>query len=194
MAASIDPGAVIFVGENSFIRLSRDGGATTHERVSHWRALWTPAGPGHVLFYEGDLLGGTAVYSDNIALARWLQRSIQGLLYEPFGDASLPVREAAFERSGDARSYATELISGETEEIALTWTDLLPPFVMNAPAGPGPDDRPIGVYTTFFPAREARISVDGALADGEPFAEAREGRDSTSAVLAWCETWVRPAG
>ena len=194
MPPIIDKGEVIFVGENSFIRLSRDGGNTISERVSHWRALWTPAGPGHVLFYEGELTGGeTRIYSDNIALARFLQNNIEGLLYPANGNTSIPVHDAEFDRDGDARSYSTELISTETEEISLTWTDLQPPFVMHAPGGSEEGQRPLSVWTTFVQAGEARITVDGVFAIGEPYKDDRLGRPVSSAVLAWAETWSKLA-
>ena len=43
----VDPNAVLMTGENSFIRLSPDGGKTLVTRASHWRVLWCPAGSGH---------------------------------------------------------------------------------------------------------------------------------------------------
>jgi hypothetical protein len=43
----VDPNEVLMTGENSFIRLSSDGGKTQSDRVSHWRVLWCPAGAGH---------------------------------------------------------------------------------------------------------------------------------------------------
>ena len=46
----VDPHDVLMTGENSFIRLSNDGGKTIADRVSHWRVLWSPAGQGHALF------------------------------------------------------------------------------------------------------------------------------------------------
>ena len=45
----VDPHDVVMTGENSFVRLSNDGGKTIVERVSHWRVLWSPAGQGHAL-------------------------------------------------------------------------------------------------------------------------------------------------
>ena len=33
----VDPHEVVMTGENSFIRLSDDGGKTIADRVSHWR-------------------------------------------------------------------------------------------------------------------------------------------------------------
>ena len=54
----VDPHDVVMTGENSFIRLSNDGGSTMADRVSHWRVLWSPAGQGHALFIESALAGG----------------------------------------------------------------------------------------------------------------------------------------
>jgi hypothetical protein len=39
----VDPHDVVMTGENSFVRLSNDGGKTIADRVSHWRVLWSPA-------------------------------------------------------------------------------------------------------------------------------------------------------
>ncbi len=121
MPPIIDKGEVILVGENSFISLSRDGGESVTKRASHWRVLWTLAGPRHVLFYEGEMIDGEVrVYSDNIALAGVLQENIQGSLYPPHANSGLPVYDAEFDRAGDARSYSTKRISTETEDISLT--------------------------------------------------------------------------
>src|SRR5205814_1770285 len=86
----VDPHDVVMTGENSFIRLSNDGVKTLTDRVSHWRVLWSPAGQGHALFVESSLLNKIAVYSDNAGLVRYLQRTIEPLLYKEFGDESLP--------------------------------------------------------------------------------------------------------
>ena len=100
----VDPHDVVMTGENSFIRLSDDGGKTIAERASHWRVLWSPAGQGHALFIESPLTGkGPRVYSDNAGVARFLQRTIEALLYKEFAAESLPVMDAEFERSGYSR-------------------------------------------------------------------------------------------
>jgi hypothetical protein len=58
MASPVDPNSVLMTGENSFIRLSLDGGTTLSTRVSHWRVLWCPAGAGHALFMQSPLTAG----------------------------------------------------------------------------------------------------------------------------------------
>ena len=74
--------------------------------------------------------------------------------------------------------------------IRMSWWDCLEPFVLNAP--PGFNDRPIGVFSTFFPARSAQIQINGAFVPGQVVPEKRGDRDSSSACLAWSETWVKP--
>ena len=189
--STVDPNQVLMTGENSFIRLSSDGGKTVINRTSHWRVLWCPAGAGHALFILGELTDNQIrVYSDNIAVARWLQRTIESVLSPDFANTDIPVTPAMFERNGDPRSSTVELIESDDDIIRMTWYDTIEPFVVNAPAGTA--GRPIGVFTTFFPAQSAQLSLNGRVASGTPSSEMREDRQSSSAVLAWSETWVKP--
>ena len=187
----VDPNAVLMTGENSFIRLSSDGGKTQTDRVSHWRVLWCPAGAGHVLFMQSTLTQDRVrLFSDNIAVARWLQATIETLLFPAFADTALPVTAAAFERRGGPWSTATEAVVAADARITLSWYECIEPFVLHAP--PGFNDRPIGVFSTFFPARAAQIELDGRVATGRVWPEMRGDRQSSSACLAWSETWVKP--
>lgn len=187
----VDPHAVVMTGENSFIRLSDDGGKTIAERLSHWRVLWSPAGQGHVLFIESPLAGkGPRVYSDNAGVTRFLQRTIEVLLHKPFADETLPVGDAEFTRGGNSLSTVEERIATNDGEIVMTWWDLLPPFVLTVP--PGAMNRPIGVYSTFLPARGAQLAVNGKVATAKVFPQDRFGKASSSCVLAWSETWTGP--
>ena len=80
MTPPVDPNDVLMTGENSFVRLSHDGGKTQSDRFSHWHVLWCPAGTGHALFAQGELTGGQVrIYGDNLAVTRWLQRTIEAL-------------------------------------------------------------------------------------------------------------------
>jgi hypothetical protein len=193
----VDPHDPVMTGENSFIRLSNDGGKTIPDRVSHWRVLWSPAGQGHALFIESALLGkeGRAarrLYADNAGVARFLQRMIESLLYKEFADESLAVIDAKFERSGNSLSSVEERVVSRKDEIILTWWDLMPPFVLTMP--PGAMNRPLGVYSTFLPARSAQLSVNGEAATAKVFPQERFGKPSSSCCLAWSETWTKPKG
>jgi hypothetical protein len=55
-------------------------------------------------------------------------------------------------------------------------------------------NRPIGVYSTFIPAKSAQLSVTGAAAPGKVFPMERFGKPASSCVLAWSESWTRPRG
>jgi hypothetical protein len=54
--------------------------------------------------------------------------------------------------------------------------------------------RPLGVYSTFLPAKSAQLSVNGKAASAKVFPQERGGRASSSCVLAWSETWTKPRG
>jgi hypothetical protein len=189
----VDPHDVVMTGENSFIRLSNDGGSTIVDRVSHWRVLWSPAGQGHALFIESPLAGKRPrIFADNAAVARYLQRTIEPLLYKEFGDPSLPIVDAEFRRTGNSLSTVEERVASSDEEIVLSWWDLITPFVLTMP--PGAMNRPLGVYSTFIPARSAQLCVNGEFAGAKVFPQERFGKPSSSCCLAWSETWTRPRG
>jgi hypothetical protein len=192
-AQMVDPHDVVMTGENSFIRLSNDGGKTITDRVSHWRVLWSPAGQGHAMFIDSTLTGkGPRLYADNAGVARFLQRAIESLLWKEFADESLPVIDAQFARSGDALSTVAERVSSRESEIVLSWWDLMKPFVLTMP--PGAMNRPLGVYSTFLPARSAQLSVNERAAAGTVFPVDRFGKPASSCCLAWSESWTRPRG
>src|SRR6266567_4743385 len=116
-----DPNHVILTGENPFIRLSAsDGGAVT-TNASYWRIITCAGGPGHVLYLKSELTENRwRIYSDNIAMARWLQNTVQGMLNAELKDMGIPVVDANFSKSGDMRDFWTERVSGKGEEISLT--------------------------------------------------------------------------
>lgn len=190
MQIHVNPHALILIGENSFVRLSTDGGQTASTRCSHWRVLWTPVGSGHALFVDGPLTAGVRIYADSVPVARFLQTEIEYLLHKPFGDTSLPVIAATFDREGTPPDTCSERVHADKDEIRLSWSAFLEPF--NFAADPGFDGRPIGVQTTFFPASAALCALNGRKAEGEPWKMDRGGKACTSACLAWCETWFRP--
>ena len=187
-----DPHQVRLTGENSFIRLLDQEGGSLLTRVSHWRILYSPEGGGHVLFIQSDVTDGAVqIYADNAAMARWLQGEIESLLYPPFADQNIPVIEALFSKSGDHWSFWTETVESDDEHIALTWYDFGEPFMLTVAAG-SVQGRPHGVYSCFIPARRAQVTLNERVAVGQPFPQKRGDKDSSTACLAWSETWVRP--
>ncbi|HKA46079.1 MAG TPA: hypothetical protein VKF40_29075, partial [Burkholderiales bacterium] len=174
--------------------LSNDGGKTFTDRTSHWRVLWSPAGQGHVLFIESPLAGTSAprIYADNAGIARYLQRTIEVLLHKPFADESLPIVDADFSRTGNSLSTVEERVVAAKDEIILTWWDLMTPFILTMP--PGAMNRPLGVYSTFLPAKSAQLAVNGTIATAKVALQDRFGKPASSCCLAWSESWTRPKG
>ena len=183
----VDPHDVVMTGENSFIRLSNDGGKSLVTRASHWRVLWSPAGQGHVLFLEEKNI---QVLSDNVGMTRYLQQQIEKLLYEPFADPKLPVIDAKFERTGHSLATVEERVVSRNTEIVMSWWDFINPFILTMP--PGAMKRPLGVYSTFIPAKSAQLTINGEAAPGKVFEQERFGKPSSSCCLAWSESWTRP--
>ncbi len=188
----IDPNRVLLTGENPYIRLSEtDDGPTTTD-ASFWRILFSPGGPGHVLFLVSELTDDEPlIYTDNIQMTRWLQGEIQGRINPTFGDLDIPAVEATFESSGDLRSFWTESVSSPEAEIALTWYALGTPFLSHSFPGSNPE-RPHGVATVLIPANGARLTLDGAFAKGRPFPRERNGWPHSTCALAFSESWTLP--
>ncbi len=186
-----DPNRVILTGENPFIRLSETDGAPFSTNASFWRIISSGAGPGHVLYIKSELTGDRwRIYSDNIAMARWLQNTVQGMLNPELKDTSIPVTDAVFEKSGDPRDYWTETAIARDETIALTWHDIGDPLLIHTFPNQGPDARPQGVCTVLIPALSARVTRNGVQAKGTAFPRIREERPFSTCALAFCESWT----
>jgi hypothetical protein len=184
-----DPNRVILTGENPFIRLSATNGGAITTNASYWRIITCPAGPGHVLYLKSELTENrTRIYSDNIAMARWLQGTVQGMLNAETADLSIPVTDAEFAKSGDPRYFWTESLIAHDEELTLTWYEIGDPLLIHT--NPGEGGRKYGVCTLLVPALGARLARNGVEAAGKPWAMEREGRPFSTCALAFSESWT----
>jgi hypothetical protein len=185
-----DSNHVILTGENPFIRLSRNDGDPLTTNASFWRIITCPAGPGHVLYLTSELTENRwRIYSDNIAMARWLQSTVQGMLNPETKDQEIPVIDAEFTKSGDPRYFWTEQIFSHNEEIALTWYQIGEPLLIHTQPNAEPG-RPYGVCTLLIPALGARLTRNGVQAAGRPWPRDREGRPFSTCALAFSESWT----
>jgi len=185
-----DPNRVILTGENPFIRLSQNDGDPLTTNASFWRIITCPAGPGHVLYLTSELTENRwRIYSDNIAMARWLQSTVQGMLNPETKDADIPVIDAEFSKSGDPRYFWTEQIFAHNEEIALTWHQIGEPLLIHTQPNAEPG-RPYGVCTLLIPALGVRLTRNGVEAAGRPWPREREGRPFSTCALAFSESWT----
>ena len=186
--STVDPNRVIVTGENPFIRLSESDGGELSTDASFWRILFSPAGPGHVLYLKSELTeGAMRIYSDNLAMARWLQSTVQGMLNPETADTGLSVTEAEFTKSGDPAKLWTERVAAAGEEIQLSWYDIGEPLLIHTQPR---EERAYGVCTILIPAASARLSLNGVQAAGRPWARVREGRPFSTCALAFSESWT----
>ena len=188
--STVDVNSVIVTGENSVIRLNKiDSDAfTTH--ASFWRILTSPAGSGDVLYLKSEVTEDRwRIYSDNIAMARWLQSTVVGAINAELRDPAIQVADAQFNRFGNARDFWTERLDASDEQIALTWYGLGEPFLVHTQPNSVPG-RPHGMCTVIIPALGARLTRNGIEAEGQPRPGDREGRPSSTCVLGLCESWT----
>ena len=188
--STADPNRVILTGENPFIRLSENDGDPNKTDASFWRIIFCPAGMGHVLYLKSELTENRwRIYSDNIAMARWLQSTVQGMLNAETADAAIPVLDAQFTKSGDPRYFWTERVVSRDEEISLTWYEIGDPLLIHTQPNAVPG-RPYGVCTVLVPALGARLSRNGIEATGRLWPREREGRPFSTCALAFSESWT----
>ena len=188
--SAADPNRVILTGENPFIRLSASQGGPITTNASFWRIVFCPAGPGHVLYLKSELTENRwRIYSDNIAMARWLQTTVQGMLNAELADTAIPVIDAAFSKSGDPRYFWTERATSRNEEIALTWHEIGDPLLLHTQPHEV-QGRRYGLSTVLVPALGARLSCNDVEAAGRPWPVEREGRPFSTCALAFSESWT----
>ena len=188
--SSADPNRVIVTGENPFIRLSETDGGEMTTSASFWRIIFSPGGPGHVLYLKSELTDGDwRIYTDNIAMARWLQTSVQGMLNAELTDLSIPITDASFTRAGDFRDAWTETVTSYDEEIALTWYNPGDPLLLHTDPKSDPA-RYLGLCTVLVPCAGAQLTVNGVAAAGRAWPREREGRAFSTCALAFSESWT----
>ena len=188
--STIDANRVIFTGENSAIRLSNNDSDSFTTTATFWRAVSSGAGSGHVLYLKSELTEARwRIYSDNIAMARWLQSTVLGAIYAELLDPTIAVIDAQFSKSGDVRDFWTERLVTRDEEVVLTWYEMGEPFLVHTQPNAVPG-RPYGMCTVLVPALGARLTHNGIEAQGRPWPRQREGHTSSTCVLGLCESWT----
>ncbi|MBU2534164.1 MAG: hypothetical protein KKB37_15595 [Alphaproteobacteria bacterium] len=186
----VDPNRILMTGENPFVRLAAEDSDDYTTAVSFWRMTFCPAGPGHVLFAKSELTDDRwRIYSDNEAMTRWLQQTIQGMLAPDLKDESIAVISATFEKAGDPLKSYSETIRAGGDEIVCRWSDMREPMMLHTQPGT-PAGRPYGLCTVFVPALEASFSINGTKARGKAWPRDREGRPFSTSSLAFSESWT----
>jgi hypothetical protein len=194
--SDVKDGKVAVIGENPGIRLVAKEGAAPSTTVSFWRVFQSPAGWGHVCFVTSDIAGDgptpddiRLAFTDNEKLAEYVAVQLMTAFDKAYGEKPFPVRRARFERKGDTSTSWTESLTADGYRIDLVWRDLLEPFAIESKAGM--PHNPYTILSTFVPAKTADVVINGRRAAGQATPRMRGARQSSSAFLAFAETWLK---
>lgn len=196
------PGRVEWSGHNPnmFLKDSEDGPFVS--LVSFFRVFVSPqgAGQGVIVLETPDAQESrpdalNVCLTDNEAMARWLVAEFI-TTFPPFRERA-GLRAMAYHRlTGQAtrsdipRAY-TEELRGEGLEVSLSWEELGEPFMVDVP----PEKSTTGrheMFSLFLDAHRAVATVNGRRLRGASQPRDFNGRRSTTAFLAFSETWLRP--
>ena len=187
---------VAVIGENPGIRLVMKDGAPPSTSVSFWRVYQSPAGEGHVCFVTSDVKGDgptpddiRLAFADNEKLAEYVATQLMTAFDQAYAEKPFPVRLARFERSGDTATAWKESIKADGYAIDLVWRDFYEPFVIESRVGE--PHNPYTIRSTFIPAKSADVIINGTRAAGMVTPRMRGNRQSSSAFLAFAETWLK---
>jgi hypothetical protein len=193
-------GKVYVTGENPVIRLLDKPGGTPLTFASYWRIVWSPVGPGHICYVTTGVGKSPAdlrvALTDNRKLYDYLTLEIMAVLDPTIPSRPFSVTQAtfhdpgqgAFDSSGAMRERKIQMQS-EKYNVALTWRDFYEPFQLDTPVGGTPN--PFGVASLFIPAKSAEVTINGKKALGNVYPQMRGPAQSSSAFLAFSESWVK---
>ena len=186
-----DPNKIRVSGENSFLRIGESEDTDPTAEMSHWRVVASPKGGGHILFAKSVPTNNEPrIYSDNFALARWLQEGVQASMRDTYS-GDIPIIDAEFSKSGDMLTTWVEYIASREEVIVMAWYDFLSPVQVANQPFENPD-QPHGVYSLLIPARCAQLTINGEAVPGRVLSRDLFGKEGTSCCLALSETWTIP--
>lgn len=197
----INPGIVDWSGENPgmYLKDSADGPFVT--LITFFRVVLSPHGRGHAAFIFQDPHGDgkdprkpNVCVTDNEPLARYLKDNFVAhfgvFKHIPALSNFRFEKGSDFLASGDARSTYSERFRSESDEVILAWEPLGDVFMVEMPK----DKSATGqheMFSLFVNASGVRVSINGRGVAGRPFPRDVVGKASSTAFLAFSETWVR---
>jgi hypothetical protein len=197
----VHPGEVDWSGENPgmYLKETADGPFVT--LVSFFRVVASPHGRGHALvLLEAPLLHRSlpealnVCVTDNDALAHYLVSNFATYFGAFKGAEALPYMDyvplEGVAASGDTRSAYMEWIKGPGVEATLSWEDLGEPFMVNIPKEKSATGKH-ALHSLFVDARRVTATVNGRQLKGKPVPREFAGRQSSTAFLAYSETWIK---
>ena len=197
----VHPGEVDWSGENPGMYLKEKADGPFVTLVSFFRVVASPHGRGHALvLLEAPLLHRSlpealnVCVTDNDPLAHYLVANFVAYFGAFKGAEALqymdyvPLEGVA--ASGDTRTGYMEWVKGKGVEASLSWEDLGTPFMVNLPKEQSATGKH-ALTSLFVDARSVTATVNGRTLKGRPFPREFAGRQSSTAFLAYSETWLK---
>ena len=193
-------GTVEWSGENPGMYLKEAADGPFVSLVSFFRVVLSPHGTGQgvVLLEAPDSDRSTPqamnlCLSNNEALSRWLVEhfvSNFGAFRGKPGLRGMEFRKLTklTTRSELPKRYVEEL-EGPGVEITLAWEELGLPFMVDMSAERGATGKH-EMYSLFCDSKRATATINGRTLPGKSFPRDFAGKPSTTAFLAFSETWV----
>ena len=197
----VNPGAVDWSGENPGMYLKESAEGPFVTLISFFRVVRSSHGRGHAAFLLLDPKGEgknpkrpNLCVTDNEPLARYLKdnfvacfgafREVAGLAHVRFEPGS------NFVASGDALTSYTETFRRANGEVRLAWEGLGEAFLVEMPKDKSATGRH-ELFSVFVNASDVQVSINGRGVLGRPFPRDVAGKASSTAFLAFSETWVQ---
>lgn len=201
MTSPINPGRVVWSGENPGIYLKDEQGEWQTLAV-YFRVVTSPSGPGAGILVLGAPRAAAGwpdatnfCLSNNEPLMRWLVKDFVSLFASFRGMAGLAavtyLAADSTRTAGDGR-FHEETVSGSGVIARMRWESLSPPFAADVP----PATSATGahqMYSVFVEAQSGSIHVNEQMMPGKVIDRDFLGRRMRTAFLAFSETWVEPA-
>ena len=182
-----------------YLKETADGPFVT--LVSFFRVVTSPHGKGHAAFMLLDPYGDgknpekpNVCLTDNEPLAAYVQKGFVshfGAFKGAKGLSNLQMKPGwDFMASGDGRTSHTEWFRSAIGQVNLTWDKLSAPFMvelMKEQSATGAHE----MFSLFLESSLATITINGKPVAGKSFPRDWIDRKSTTAFLAFSETWIK---
>lgn len=198
----INPGMVDWSGENPGMYLKDRADGPFLSLISYFRVVHSPHGKGHAAVMLLDPYGDgrnparpNVCLTDNEPLAEYLKKgfvSFFGAFKGATGLANMQMKPAwDFMAGGDGRTVHTEWFRSAIGQVNLTWNALSAPFLVEFDVGRSATGKH-EMISLFVDARASSATINGNPVAGKAFPREFAGKkDSSTAFLAFSETWVK---
>lgn len=187
---------VYMCGENPGMTLYKPDTDQAVAIVSYWHVTYSPYGTGNalVMWLNESKLPEGGIFTDNIPLARILMDTLTQHFPE-FSDvpvAELPYHDAHCGHTFNSSERYIVTCNSAKNKIFIEWADLLDRKSLSWPGFPAGSQN-FDLQNVICPCGSGTISINGSILNGKVKTSTRsDGQPSSTAFLAFAESWVGP--